>query len=218
MEPLNFIKTPGSFHITDYPDAVKVIGLTGAEARQLSDYGAHLFDLDFATSCLAAINEEEDFMVREALWHSAVIHFIKCFQFSKTRLKLREEVVYESDSGARTAFTYVKNLRNKNIAHDENAYSQCLPGAVLNRPDANLRVPKVMFLTAVASTLGPEDWSNLHMLATSARDWIRGRVDDLSDVIARELNQLSYEELDSRPVLEYSKPGPEDLNATKTYP
>ena len=218
MEPLHFIKTPGGFHITHYPDAAKVIGLTGAKARQLSHYGGHLYDFDFVTDCLSAINEEENLTVREALWHSAVTHFVKCFQRSSARTQLRYKDVYKGDPSAWVPFKYFKSLRNKNIAHDENAYSQCMPGAVLNRPGAEPRVPKVMFMTAAVSTLGQDDWSNLHLLTTRARDWVSGRVDDLSDSIAEELNQLSYEELDSRPVLEYSKPGPEDLDATKTQP
>ncbi|MCH8848509.1 MAG: hypothetical protein IIC32_06000 [Chloroflexi bacterium] len=219
MEPLNFDKTPEGFHITDYPDAAKVIRLTGARARRLSHYGGHLYDLGFVTDCLSAINEQEGFIVREALWHSAVIHFVKCFQSSAgRRYKLRFKAVYKGDSGAKEPFEYFQSLRNKNIVHDENGYSQCLPGAVLNGPDAELKVPKVIFMTVVASTLGQDDWSNLHMLATRARDWISGSVDELSDAITEELNQLTYEELDGRPALEYSKPGPDDLGVTKAQP
>ena len=74
-------------------------------------------------------------LVRQGLWRSAVEHCMKCFSSSEARSKLNPKKVFKGDPEALEIHEYFRNLRNKHIAHDENAYSQCIPGAVLNAPN-----------------------------------------------------------------------------------
>ena len=67
---------------------VKVIRIKGPEARKLSDHALHKADLDFALECLHQINgmPEIGHVLRQALWRSAVVHFMKCFGGSESKV------------------------------------------------------------------------------------------------------------------------------------
>lgn len=87
MEYFPVTKTSQGFQIEGFPEAVKVVRITGRDRQRLADLGLHKRDLDFALECLTAINQvpEQPGIVREALWRSAIVHFIKCFGKSKSR-------------------------------------------------------------------------------------------------------------------------------------
>jgi hypothetical protein len=108
--------------------------------------------------------------------------------------------------------TGVESLRNKNVVHDENSYMQCLPGAVLNRKGMDHKIAKIVCLSVVGETLGQENYQNLHLLATRAREWVVAQFDELCNVITRELELRPYEELLAREAITYTVPGADDVH------
>jgi len=90
MEHFEISQQESSLHIEGFPDAVKVIAVEGGRSKRLADLALHKDDLEFADSCLDAINvsPEEPFVIREALWRSAIVHFMKCFGDSGARFQL----------------------------------------------------------------------------------------------------------------------------------
>lgn len=69
-----------------FPDSEKVIRVTGANCRKLSDLALHDADLSFALESLDAVNVEgASAHVRQSLWRSAIMHCFKCFQHSESR-------------------------------------------------------------------------------------------------------------------------------------
>jgi hypothetical protein len=90
MENIALTHKENAFHIEGFPDAVKVLKITGRKSRRLADLALHKVDLDFALVCLETINStpSEPFLMREVLCQSALIRFIKCFGQSKSRFSL----------------------------------------------------------------------------------------------------------------------------------
>ena len=137
MESFEIVLTDSGIHINGFPDATKVIKLSGPKAQQLSELASHRNDLQIALASLEGINGValESSLVRQGLWRTSVEHCMKCFSASEARSRLNPKKVFKGDSDALEIYEYFRYLRNKHIAHDENAYTQCIPGAVLNRPN-----------------------------------------------------------------------------------
>ena len=115
MEHLDVDYTESGFHISGFPDAVKVIKLSGPKGKQISDLASHRFDLLLALDSLEGINDVplERPLVRQSLWRSAIVHCIKCFSGSKSRSGLDPKKVFRGDSDAMEIFRYFSSLRNK---------------------------------------------------------------------------------------------------------
>jgi hypothetical protein len=214
MENFSISKTAKGFHVEGFPDAEKVIEIADDKARKIADLALHKSDLDFALECLSQINKTPDdqHITREALWRCAIVHFAKCFGFSAARAKLDSKVVYADDPGANEPFQFFKSLRDKNLVHDENPYTQCLPGAVLNKSETNPKIAKIICLTLVGHTLGQDNYSNMHLLITRAKDRVVKEFDKLCNEVTADLEAKSYEQLAAYPAVVYKKPGPDDVH------
>ena len=208
MESFKVDLTDSGFHIDGFPDATKVIKLSGPKAQQLSELASHRNDLQVALVSLEGINYvgPENSLVRQSLWRSAVEHCMKCFSASEARSKLNPKKVFKGDSDAQEVYEYFRKLRNKHIAHDENAYTQCIPGAVLNVSNAEYKIAKIVCFSAVAETLEQGNWSNLHKMVTETLSHIDVRFESLCSNLTAELEARSYGELDSMEEMTYSKP------------
>ncbi len=217
MEHLTFTVTDRQFHLEGFPDAVKIVRLTGPKAQRLADLMLHQEDLDATLYYLDAINHvpDQDHRLREILWESAIVHLIKCFSDSESRFSLNTAQAYKRDAGALQAFKYFESLRNKHIVHDDNSYTQCLVGTILNKREVSPKIAKVIASPIVASVLGQENYQNLHLLATQARTWVVAQFDALADVITRELETKSYEELLAMDNIVYTTPGVSDVHTTR---
>lgn len=217
MEHFEIEHTESGLHINGFPDAAKMLKLSGHKARQLSELASHRFDLLIALDSLEGINTVSPDMslVRQGLWRSAIEHCVKCFSDSKSRSRLNPKKVFKGDSDALEVFEYFKILRNKHIAHDENAYTECIPGAILNKPNSERKIAKVVCLNAVAETLEQDNYSNLHKMVSETLKHVVTRFDNLCDDIAAELEALSYEQLAAMEQMVYSKPKLEDIGETR---
>ncbi len=217
MEHFKIDQTKSGFHIDGFPDATKVIKLSGPTAHQISDLTSHLEDLSIALESLEGINKVplEISSVREGLWRSAIIHCMKCFSDSKSRKKLDFKKVCEGNPDALEVYRYFKNLRNKHIAHDENAYIQCIPGAILNRPSAEYKIAKIICFSAVGETLEQGNYSNLHKMVTEALNHVDTLFQGLCTDLAAELEGQPYEKLAAMEEMTYSKPRLEDLGNSR---
>src|SRR5487761_2267321 len=163
MEELRMTRTSTGVHVEGFPNAAKVVKIeSGKKARRLADMGAHLTDLQFANECLDAINAvpAESRVMRTALWRSAVVHFAKCFGDSAARGQLTREQVFGAEINSKEAFEYFISLRHKHVAHDDNAFLQSMPVAVVNNEGEPHKIAKIGCITAVAETLDQGHWNN----------------------------------------------------------
>jgi len=189
----------GKVEIYGIEDADKIVNLPKEIAGDLADYALHLTDLEISLSSLNAINKVAilgEAEIQESLWRSAIIHFIKCFSNQVSRGKLDPELVFKDEPPeALEAFRYFKNLRNKNIAHDENAYLQCLNGIVLNKGNKHYKVEKIICTSFMAVTLEDGTFSNLLLLVNRSIEYVKESHEKLCKMITEILEMKEYSEL-----------------------
>ncbi len=220
MEHFAISKTEPGLHIEGFPDAVKVVAITGPDAKRVADLSLHKVDLDFADACLDAINQvpENPLVAREALWRSAIVHFMKCFGPS-ARFQLSAAKIYKGEPpGAKKAFEYFEDLRNKHFVHDENSYAQSIPGAVLNNGAKSYKIEKIVCFAAFGATLEQGNYGNLKLLIEKARAWVVTEFDSLCERLTGALEQESYEDLLARDAITYRVPTVDELSNARQAP
>ena len=228
MENFSVTKTDQGFHIEGFPDAVKVIRLEGPKARRpegpkarrLADLALHKADLEFAVEYLDAINEAPPHPspVRQALWLAAIVRLFKCFLKNEARFTLKAEEVYADDEQGQEVFEYFRALRSKHLVHDENSYTQCIPGAVLNKEESEYKIAKIVCFSATAETLDEDGYSNLYLLCDRARLCVQKQFDALSDELTAALGEQAYSDLHRRKGIVYRKPKVEEIRIRRTTP
>ncbi len=220
MEQFSVTKTKSGFQIEGFPDAAKVIQIEGPKAKRLADLSLHKTDLEFASECLETINQVPDkpWVLRQALWRSAAIHYMKCFGGNNTRGQLSPNKIYKGNTEALTAFNYFKDLRNKHFVHDENSYAQSIPCAILNKPDKSYKIEKIVCFSAIGETLEQGNWNNLHLLIQTARKWVVVEFDKLCKIITKDLEAKPYEGLNNLEPVTYTVPKIEALKKNRNKP
>lgn len=182
-------------NIREYPNAERFLAIDGPRGKRLADLGLHRRDLKFAEGSLTAINDVSDLTIRKALWFAAVCHLMKCFGDHESRFSLSPNKVYNNHRDALECFEFFKNLRNKHLIHDENSYMQGIPCAVLNKREAAYKIEKITSVTAVASTLEQNNYSNLHKLITDAIAYVEADFEGLCISLTAELESKDYDDL-----------------------
>jgi hypothetical protein len=220
MEHFAISKTESGLRIEGFPDAVKVVTINGPEAKRVADLFLHKEDLEFADACLDAINQmpENPVVAREALWRSAIVHFMKCFG-SSARFQLSAAKIYKGEPPeALMGFEYFKDLRNKHFVHDENSCAQSIPGAVLNNGTKSYKIEKVVCFAAIGATLEQGNYGNLKLLIEKARAWVVTEFDSLCERITGLLEQESYEDLLAREAITYRVPTVDEISSSRKAP
>jgi hypothetical protein len=221
MEYYPITQIEKEFHIGGFPNAAKLVRIGGQKAKRLSDLSLHKYDLDFAAECLEAINHLADKpdIIRKSLWHSAIVHFFKCFGDSSARFQLNAmDKIYRGDIQGQEVFKYFQSLRNKFLVHDENSYAQCIPGAVLNKPDHPYKIEKIVCFSALADTLNQPNYSNLKLLIQKAKSWVVNEFDMLCGILTKELEAESYDDLLSRKGITYKAPTANEIHEKRNVP
>ena len=201
MEPIYTKPIPGGIHIEGFPDAVKFIKLDGPKARRLADLSLHASDLRFTVESLEALNVAgiADH-VRESLWRSAIFHFIKCFDAGDSRFSLQPAQVFKNTPPATMMnFDHFKDIRNKHLAHDENAYAQSATGALLNNGRKKYKIEKIISTNVYVQTLEQDSYSNFRILIERARTWVSEQYDVICAQLTQELEAMPHEKLLAMP-------------------
>src|SRR5258708_5013871 len=152
------------------------------------------------------------------LWRSAIFHYAKCFGRSNARNRLDAQEIFKGLPDAMVCHDHFKNLRNKNIAHDENAYSQALPAAIINGPGDHNKIAKIVSLAVLSESLNPPDYQNLLNLVRKAIEYVEQELDVVSTRSTTELEKLSHAQLLKMDSVTYTLPGPNDVSKPRlTY-
>ena len=218
MESFSLTQFNGGFRIEGFPDAVRFIKLDHPQAQRIADLALHLRDLIFDRECLESINTlvaGQD-VIREALWRSAVIHLMKCFGTSASRFQLSADKIFKTEPPeAKKVFEYFQHLRDKHLAHDENSYSTCIPGAVVNRGDAPSKIAKIITFGAHTMTLDQTSFANLMLLIKRAHDWVISQYDLACDRMVERLEAVPYSQLTSMEEVVYSVPTVDEIGRSR---
>lgn len=221
MESYNISMHEGRINIQGINDAVHLKKLPEKLGRTLSDYSLHQNDLLFAKHNLDAINKEEilyDDYLRQALWRSAIVHYVKCFTPSKARGQLSFDRVYRNaPDEARIAYDYIKELRDKTIAHDQNSYAQSIPCAALNAGNKSYKVEKILFINFQADSLNNENYSNLYLLISQALDFVNSELDNMFIRATEMVEMLKFDEIMKFEDVNYTSPTLDDVSKKRRY-
>jgi len=183
------------------------------KAKRLADLALHRSDLAFAMNCLEGINQvpEEPWVLREGLWRSAIVHLMKCYGSNNARFNLDVHRVLKGEPAGKEAFSFFRELRNMHLVHDSNAYSQCLPGAVLNKEGMEHKIAKITCHSFRVQTLDQVGFTNVRLLITHSMEWVVRQIDEIGNDLTKELEALPYADLLKRDSPIYAPPKPEEI-------
>lgn len=205
MHKLSFEFDGNVFRITEYPDAAKLIALDIVpihKRRALADMALHSEDLRFAQECLSNLEplRANSPFIAQALWRCAILYYCKCFgkpdRARGTRLPISK---YLPKGPPRQAHAFFLGLRDKHLAHDENAWHQTMTGAIVAAPGKGYKIEEVVCMTFALQTLGDGDLGNLRNLVQLALAWTESEFQRLTREITTQLEGQPYESLLAQP-------------------
>src|SRR6185437_7462149 len=137
--------------------------------------------------------------IAEALWRSAIAQYFKCFGGSSGRsTRLVPDTIFQPGLPL-DVHNYFKHLRNKHFIHDENAWSQATPMAVLGPDGREKKIEEVLCVAIIGGTRNDENIGNLRLLVANAISWVESQVDSLSEEIRSRLETEDYSVLFNQP-------------------
>jgi len=209
VKPLQFIVTDGQIHIDDYPDAIALKRVDTPIARQLQAITLHQFDLSFCREALAEIarlDRTKNVLIVEGLWVSVIARYFKCFGSNQSRSQLSAKKILKSHPGAEAVFSYYQDLRDKHIIHDENPFTQAFTGVAVNGTEAQYKVADVISLAFNAFTVDDTHLVQLTQLVDVTLAWINRKRDELHDMLGREYEKWSHQDLLTLPDIQFIAP------------
>ncbi len=103
-------------------------------------------------------------LAAETLWQCAVIHYCKCFgRQGQMRARLLCDEILPAGM-PREIHKYFIALRNKHLVHDENAWTQATPMAIVAAASKNRKVEEIVCANITAIT----------RVFELNRDWVAG--------------------------------------------
>lgn len=196
----------------DHPEASRFIKPEIEGLGKIGDLFLHLEDLELAGNCLHRVKEfRGDPVLSRALWHTAVIHFVKCFKPASGRSNLDAKKVFGSEESVKANLDYFVELRNNHIAHDSCHISQAVVGVTLNKPGVTPKLGHFFAASSLFDTLNPRTFRNLCDLVETAYIWVRREKVRRQEDIRGKLEAKAYEELDAYPTLEMPVVTEEDM-------
>jgi hypothetical protein len=218
MQNINFeYKKEQCFEIKDFPDAEKVIALRSAKAQDLADIALCRSDLLQAEEYLdSSVVIEDGSTAQRALWRMAVITFMKCFGKNNARAhSLDIKQILIDDAFGQEVFIYFKNLRDKNIAHDDNPIDQCLVGAVINKVSAPYKIEKIITCNLHGEVYAEGNISNLKKLIKAALTHVENKYDEICVELTSEMEPMDHVDLIRMEDLIYNVPTAEDVSKNR---
>jgi hypothetical protein len=211
MERVHVKEGPGGLTFGVPDGAVKLVQVRGGDAIALAHLCLHRSDLTAAEDCLDAINRAADEITRTALWQAAIVQFLKCFGRSAARSRLDADTIYASHPPeALQNFRFFKNHRDKNVAHDENPFSQCIVVAALNDGKKPKKVEELYGMDCRFWILDEANSRKLKFLIETAAQWVESQYNACADKVSESLEEHTYEELAALPEPQMTIPTAED--------
>jgi hypothetical protein len=219
LKPLDISLMPSGFQINGYPQAVAVKSIDHPNARQLEAMTLHEADLLVAQASIhacAATAKDTNPLIAEGLWTGALVRYFKCFGQSESRSKLSiHKILRGVPVEAMEAFAYFEHLRNKNIVHDENAFSQSNIGVIVNAPGEPWKVADVVSLSIHRATFGDEHLSSFLRLIEHTLAWVQEKRVKLHDLLGKHYELMTHDELMDLPSVEYRVPVASDVGKAR---
>jgi hypothetical protein len=198
-------------------------------AASLADQASIYQDLRFVVRCcevmLPMLDDDQDgddgredrSVLVQSLWSAALVAYVRCFAPGK-RYGLTTAVFAEMGlTGEVEEFhIFIKDMRDKHIAHSVNPFETVTVGAVLSPEGAtSQKVEGIAHLTMrhiVADRVGV---IQLATLADRAAKSVARRAEALMDKVLEEATALPIDALYARPRLRLTAPAPESAGTPR---
>jgi hypothetical protein len=193
----------------------KVVRLPGKAACRYSDLLSIEHDLVFARDCctrlrqLALDGETDDtgnVRLEEALWTAASIAYARAFA-GGLRLGLDESVFDEAPEGMLEMHKYVKDMRDKRIAHSVNPFEQVQTVAILNGDGSGVIGVGAIHMRLVS--LMTDGFSSMNQLVNWVGHKVESKIKQALADAQEEADELSLEEVYALPENGFVVPGPD---------
>lgn len=202
----------------DIPIQHPIVPLDMPAAQLLADYASVVQDLKFVQGCckhllavLGQPEEQRDNTLMKALWSAALIAYSRCFGTGKRSGLTTEDVKGLPLQGEVLKFhEWLRDMRDKNVAHSVNPFEQVKVGAVLSPPESDQRQVEGVATLAMIYLMPDETgvWQ-LGGLAAGLAHHIARKAQSQQETVAAEARQLDLDDLYSLPDLRSTAPGPE---------
>ncbi len=153
-----------------------------------------LADILFSIKCLIRLRDmnrspDGDDLVREALWNSAIVRAFSIFEKQK-RIDLK--ILDELPEGAKDAYRFFKNYRNKHIAHKANPFDQIKAGIFLSEQESGRK--EVIGIGNLAML--DASFSDLEMVDSLGRflDVLKNKIQDEIDLWSGQMFKVAKDD------------------------
>lgn len=188
--------------------------LGGDAALRLADLGSVLQDLTYVMGCCERLvplldSDDADSVLVEALWSAAVVGYSRCFATGK-RLGLDEDVLEDLPGEPLELHRYVRDMRDKRIAHSVNPFEQVRVGAVLPAPGAaRAEVEGIATLAMRHISTTVDGVKGLRKLAHTLRARVAELGQEAETEALAEARAIPVAEHYRKPDMRVTAPGPE---------
>lgn len=205
------------------PDSGWTAALDGSNipcASEVTGVGSLGRDLDFVCHCAqraVSMYDEDgasrDDVVTAALWTAAVIAYCRCFSDGiRARLTVADVENLQIE-GAADFHQYLRDMRDKHVAHSVNPFERVAVGVVLS-PDKE-RVDGVAPLTMRHMATTKEGFVQLGWLADALLRVVKKRFDDLTVQAMSEATAMGAKSFVNRPPMRLGVPGPGEAGGAR---
>ncbi len=203
--------------VKGFPQAAKTFeAVSPSQARDLADLSLHRHDLLRSREYLEALQQPVPEIVQEALWHSAIVSYCKCFAKSNARGVLKSNAILRSGpKKAGKAHNLFMAVRDKHVAHDDNALLDAKPGFIFALPESSYKIERIVCAVILAETFSQEWAQPLWQLVNTALAWVDTEFEKLCEQATARLEPESFDLLNAQPDAVYRKPEIRDLFSTR---
>jgi hypothetical protein len=206
--------------VGDKARQVPIVRWTTEEAKKLADLISVFDDLDFVVgSCerLRSLDGDAsaDQIVVRALWNAALVAYARCWA-TGVRTGISTDVFEELEGDPYGLHEYLKNLRDKHIAHSVNPFEDVAIGLALSPEDqADRTVIGVASLLQKLISFDRAGIDGFGSLATVARGAIAAKCSEQKDVVEAEGRATDIAVVLTLPELKLVTPGPEHVTQSR---
>ena len=198
-----------------------VVRVDFEEAQLLADMDSVRQDLSFVIEFgkrLVSLSKEgsDDHVLIRCLWNAALVAYVRCFSTGKRRFGLKEAMVAGLPGDPVGFHRWLKNMRDKHVAHAVNPFEEVSIGLVLSQSDKPER--SVLGVARLSKSWLTPDVQGIENLVKFAQFLIRETDDKCKEAEASVLNRgnsLPIDQLYELPLLKTVAPGPDEAGQVR---
>jgi hypothetical protein len=205
---------PGSVHPAG-PPMTALFAVDTPAARRCADAISVEADLSFAVEALAILVEHhntgtEGTVAARALWVAAVTSYGRAFGSGvRGGYRLASDRIAALDGGAAVYHQWLRDMRDKNVAHSVNAFEQVVVGVILGLPENHSSGILGTGHLAMAHTgLLKADALQTLRFAREVRDLVRQDLPELEKAMLESAQAIPIEDLYAKSPANIVAPGP----------